>query len=65
MNEISGRKKAKEGQVSGNSPEERVATWFTHFKKLLGEAPSVENPDEEIPMIFENLDINDEPFTLE
>ena len=61
MNEISGRKKAKEGQVSGNSREERVTTWFTHFKKL----PSVEDPDEEIPTIFENLDINDEPFTLE
>ena len=65
VNEVSGRKRAKEGQVSGDSPEERVATWFTHFKKLLGETPDVEDPDEEIPNIFEDLDINDEPFTLE
>ena len=65
VNEISGRKKAKEGQVSGDSPEERVETWFTHFKKLLGETPSVEDPDEEIPNILEDLDINDEPFTLD
>ena len=65
VNEISGRKRAKEGQVSGNSPEERVKTWFTHFKNLLGEPPTVEDPDEEIPTIFEDLDINDEPFTLE
>ena len=65
VNEISGRKRAKEGQVSGNNPEERVSTWFTHFKKLLGETPSVEDPDEEIPNIFEDLDINDDPFTLD
>ena len=34
-------KKTKEGQVSGNSPEERVTTWFTHFKNLLGNTPDV------------------------
>ena len=65
VNEISGRKKAKEGQVSGSSPEERVTEWFTLFKKLLGETPSVEDPDEEIPNVFEDLEINDEPFTLD
>ena len=65
VNQISGRKRAKEGQVSGNSPEERVTTWFTHFKKLLGEAPTVEDPDEEIPTIFDDLDIKDGPFTLD
>ena len=36
VNEITGRKRTKEGQVEGSSPEERVITWFTHFKKLLG-----------------------------
>jgi hypothetical protein len=34
VNEITGREKAKEGQVSGNSPEERVSTWFIHFKEI-------------------------------
>ena len=63
VNEVSGRKRAKEGQVSGNSPEERVTTWFTHFQKLLGEPPVVEDPDEAIPSIFADLDIDDGPFT--
>jgi hypothetical protein len=36
VNSITGRKKSKEGQVAGNSPDERVNTWFTHFHKLLG-----------------------------
>lgn len=65
VNQISGRKKAKEGQVSGNSPEQRISTWFTHFQKLLGEPPTVEDPDEEIPSVYEDLEINDEPFTLD
>ena len=65
VNQITGRKKSKEGQVAGTSPEERVATWFTHFKKLLGEPPVVEDPDEEIPNIYENLDIKDDIFTIE
>ena len=65
MNSITGRKKSKEGQVAGNSPEERVNTWFTHFQKLLGSPPEVEDPDEEIPNVFVDLDINDDPFTIE
>jgi len=39
VNSITGRKKPKEGQVAGSSPEERVNTWFTHFQKLLGNPP--------------------------
>ena len=31
LNDITGRKKSKEGQVAGTSPEEKVTTWFTHF----------------------------------
>ena len=65
VNQITGRKQTKEGQVSGASPEERVTTWFTHFKNLLGSPPEVEDPEEEIPNIFEDLDINDDPFTLD
>ena len=64
VNDISGRKKSKEGQVAGSSPEERVNTWFSHFKKLLGEPPDVDDPDEEIPNVFENLEIRDDPFDL-
>ena len=65
VNEITGRKRAKEGQVAGKSPEERVNTWFTHFKNLLGNPPEVEEPDEQIPNVFQDLDIKDDPFTLE
>ena len=42
-----------------------MITWFTHFKKLLGNPPEVEDLDEEIPKIFEDLDINDGLFTVE
>ena len=63
VNEITGRKKAKEGQVTGSSPEERVTAWFTHFKKLLGSPLEVDKPDEEIPVIYEELEIGDGPFT--
>ena len=65
VNEVTERKKTKEGQVSGNSPEERVTTWFTHFKNLLGSTPDVEDPDEVIPTIFDDLDIKDDLFTLD
>ena len=65
VNEVTGRKRSKEGQVAGTSPEERVSTWFTHFKKLLGEPPVVEDPDEEIPTLYRNLDIKDDIFTID
>jgi hypothetical protein len=65
VNNITGRKKAKEGQVTGSSPEERMNTWFTHFKNLLGNPPTVEEPDEVIPDVFVDLNINDDPFSIE
>ena len=40
-----------------------MTTWFTHFKKLLGSPPEVDEPDEEIPVIYEDLEIEDGPFT--
>ena len=33
VNDLSGRKNATDGKVAGESPEERVNTWFTHFSK--------------------------------
>ena len=62
INEISGRKRTKEGQITGNSPEERVNTWFTHFKNLLGEPPG-EEEEMEIAAVLPELNINDGPFT--
>jgi len=34
LNEMTGRKRTKEGQVNGSSPEERTNTWFTAFQEL-------------------------------
>ena len=62
VNEVAGRKRAIEGQVEGSSPKERVTTWFTHFKNLIGNTPEVEKVDEEI---FEEMDIRDSIFTLD
>jgi len=65
VNELYGKIKAKKGLVTGASPEERVSTWFNHFKRQLGEAPNTEGSEEAIPSIFENLQIDDGPFTAE
>ena len=50
INEMSGRKRLREGQLAGCSPDERVASWFTHFRDLPGTHPTVEGPEEEIPV---------------
>ena len=59
VNELSssGRKNARDGQVAGESPVERVNnTWFTHFRKFLGNTPEVEEPDKTIPAWYEGLE---------
>jgi hypothetical protein len=65
VNEITGRKRSKEGQVAGKSLEERMNTLYTHFQKLLGSPSQVDDPDEEILNVLKGLEINDDPFTLE
>ena len=62
INEMTGRKRTKEGQVEGHSPEERMATWFNHFRSLLGS--TADGAEEEIPPVLRNLDIDDGPFTV-
>ncbi|KAJ8384844.1 hypothetical protein AAFF_G00197540 [Aldrovandia affinis] len=63
INEMSGRKRSREGQLAGCSPEERVTSWFTHFRDLLGTHPTVDGAEEEIPAVLTNLEIDDGPFT--
>ncbi|KAJ8397433.1 hypothetical protein AAFF_G00439820 [Aldrovandia affinis] len=64
INEMSGRKRSKEGQVAGCSPEERVTSWFTHFRDLLGTHPTVDGAEKVITAVLTNLEIDDGPFTL-
>nr|XP_010779022.1 PREDICTED: ubiquitin carboxyl-terminal hydrolase CYLD-like [Notothenia coriiceps] len=61
INEMTGRKRTKEGRVEGHSPEERVTTWFNHFQSLLGTI--ADGAEESIPAFLQNLPINDGPFT--
>ena len=63
INEMSGRKRARGGQLAGCNPEERVTSWFTHFRDLLGTHPTVDRAEEEIPAVLANLGIDDGPFT--
>ena len=63
INEMCGRKRPKEGQVAGNSPEERVTTWLAHFSNLLGTHQTEEGAEREIPAVLQDLNINDGPFT--
>lgn len=60
---MSGRKITKEGLVTGNTPDERVKTWSTHFRNLLSAHPSEEGTGDEIPAVLTNLNIYDGPFT--
>ena len=48
INDIIGRKSTKAGQVQGETEEERLSMWFTHFGTLLGSVPDVEDEDEDI-----------------
>ena len=65
INEISGRKASRKGQIEGDTKEERTANWFKHFQGLLGNPPDIGGQDEEIDQILEELKINDGPFTKE
>ncbi|XP_010774508.1 high affinity nerve growth factor receptor-like [Notothenia coriiceps] len=62
INEMTGRKRSKEGQVEGHSPKERVTTWFNHFQSLLGTI--ADGAEESIPAFLQNLPIDDGPFTV-
>ena len=63
INEITGRRKSKEGLVKGKTAQERVDVWFNYYSSLLGTEPDVESPDEDIPSVFGDLEISEEPFT--
>ena len=42
-----------------------MKTWFTNFKNLLGDPPTVTDKDLEIGAVPMNVDIDDGPFLME
>ncbi|XP_078661569.1 uncharacterized protein LOC144905694 [Branchiostoma floridae x Branchiostoma belcheri] len=62
INDITDRKATRKGQLEGNTQEERIENWYNHFKTLLGSPPNITDEDEEIPTVFEELDIKVGPF---
>ena len=67
INQISGRKSTKKGVIKGNSKEDRINSWYQHFSQLLGTEPNVPDSsvNEDIPPIFENLNIESGAFTMD
>ena len=65
INDISGRKRTRSGNLRGKTKEERLEGWYTHFKDLLGNPPVVNDEDEEIPQIFEDPPIRCDAFDEE
>jgi len=54
-----------QGQLEGDTKEERVRNWYTHFSNLLGKPPVAEEDNVVINKVFDELGIDDGPFTLE
>ena len=65
INNITGRKAAKKGIIKGNCREERLNNWHKHFSNLLGQESNTVEDNVEITNIFENLEIDDNEFTME
>jgi len=65
INEISGRRTSRKGQLKGTSQLERVKNWYEHFQRLLGAPPKIDNEDEDIPPILNDLNIKIGPFDIE
>ena len=65
INQISGRKGCRAGQIKGESKEERIRNWYEHFKGLLGNPPVITDEEKAIEDIFTDLDIKVGPFSKE
>ena len=65
VNNITNRKVAPSGKLSGRTPDERKKQWFDHFKNLLG-TPAIETTDTApIQPVLHDLNIKDTEFTIE
>ncbi|XP_072042892.1 uncharacterized protein [Amphiura filiformis] len=59
------RKASVKGQLKGDTQNERINNWFTHFKDLLGSPPEIDGEDEDIVPVAKDLNINVAPFSQE
>ena len=65
VSKLTGRKKGNEGQVKGKTQQERLNSWYTTFKNLLGNAPTVSMENEDMQQMYEELPIRTDPFDME
>ncbi|XP_072046823.1 uncharacterized protein [Amphiura filiformis] len=65
INEISGRRTAKTGQIKGDTESERLHSWFSHFQQLLGNPPVITNEDEPIEQVQREFDMRTDAFDQE
>jgi len=57
INEISGRRTSRKGQLKGTSQLKRVKNWIEQLQRLLGAPQEIDNEDEDIPPILNDLNI--------
>ena len=65
INEISGRRSSRKGQIEGNTKEERINSWYTHFQWFLGNPPQIQGNVDDVAQIFDAQNIDIGPFTLD
>ena len=65
INEISGRKTGKKGQIKGETQVERLETWYNHFQQLLGDHPLITDEHEEICQVHLEFDMRTHAFDKE
>ena len=64
INEVSGQRSSKKGILKGKNKGERIRSWYNHFSDLLGKGPTISNDcGVQVQTIFEDLQIETEPFT--
>ena len=65
INDISGRKATQTARIHGENSTDRINTWYTHFKNLLGKPPEQFEDNGLLPTIFEEHPIPIGPFSMD
>ena len=59
---MSGRRKVWNAKLKGKNGKKRLGSWYDH---LLGGELSADSKDDNVKQIFQNLPIDDRPFTID